>query len=57
MQVTSHISPITWCMDAFNTILYDSGGAPEVAGPVLVLLGIGAAFFILGVRASVTNKR
>jgi len=57
MQVTSHISPITWCMDAFNTILYDSGGVPEVAGPVLVLLGIGAAFFILGVRASVTNKR
>jgi len=50
MQVTSHISPITWCMDAFNTILYDGGGVPEVAGPVLVLLGIGAAFFILGVQ-------
>jgi len=50
MQVTGHISPIAWRMDAFNTILYDGGGVPEVAGPVLVLLGIGAAFFILGVQ-------
>ncbi len=50
MQTLGHLSPIAWCMDAFNTILYDGGGVAEIAGPVLVLLGIGAAFFILGVR-------
>ncbi len=50
MQVLGHLSPIAWCMDAFNTILYDGGGIPEVIGPVLVLLAVGAAFFALGVR-------
>ncbi len=49
MQVIGHISPIAWCMDAFNTILYDGGGIPEIIVPVLVLLGFAVVFFALGI--------
>ncbi len=50
MRTVGHISPIAWCMDAFNTVLYDGGGIPEVIVPVLVLLGFALVFFVIGIR-------
>lgn len=50
MRIIGHISPIAWCMDAFNIVLYDGGGIPEVIGPVLVLLGFAVVFLVIGVR-------
>lgn len=49
MATVGHISPIAWCMDAFNSLIFFGGGLSDILFPVLVLLGFAAVFFAFGI--------
>ncbi len=49
MRVVGHVSPIAWAMDAYNALIFrDAGTQGGVVLPVLVLLGMAALFFAIG---------
>jgi ABC-2 type transport system permease protein len=49
MRVAGHVSPIAWAMDAYNALIFRDAGLGGVMIPVLVLLGMAALFFAVGV--------
>jgi ABC-2 type transport system permease protein len=48
MRVAGHISPIAWAMDAYNALIFRNAGIGGAIVPVLVLLGMAALFFVVG---------
>ena len=50
MQTLGHISPIAWCLDAFNTLIFHQGTLPDVLESVGVLLLFAVVFFVFGVK-------
>ncbi len=50
MQTLGHLSPVAWCLDALNTLVFYQGTLANVLQPVGVLLLFAAAFFVFGVR-------
>ena len=49
MQTLGHLSPVAWCLDALNALVFYQGTLADVLRPVGVLLAFAAAFFIFGV--------
>ena len=49
MQAVGHISPVAWCLDALNALIFHKGTLLDVIGPVGVLLLFAAVFFVFGV--------
>lgn len=49
MRTAGHISPIAWCMDAFNELIFYGGGLPEIVVPVLVLLAFSVVLYGIGI--------
>ena len=49
MRTVGHISPVAWAMDGFNSVVFNGGSLGTVLVPVLVLLGMTAVFFIIGI--------
>jgi len=50
MQTLGHISPIAWCLDAFNALIFHQGTLPDVLESVSVLVLFAVVFFVFGVR-------
>lgn len=50
MRVAGHISPIAWAMDGYTSLKFRNGDLGTVLPSILVLIGMAAAFFILGIR-------
>jgi len=50
MQVLGHLSPVAWCLDGFNALLFQQGTWGDVLRPVAVLGGFAVVYFALGVR-------
>jgi ABC-2 type transport system permease protein len=50
MQTLGHISPIAWCLDAFNALIFHHGTLSDVLGPAGALLLFAVVFFLFGVR-------
>ena len=50
MQTLGHISPIAWCLDAFNALIFHQGTLPDVLESVGVLVLFAVVFFVFGVR-------
>jgi len=50
MQTLGHISPIAWCLDAFNALIFHQGTLPDVLESVGVLLLFAVVFFVFGVK-------
>jgi ABC-type multidrug transport system permease subunit len=51
MQVLGHLSPVAWCLDALNALIfYDRGFWTGVLQPVGVLLIFAAVCFVFGVQ-------
>jgi ABC-2 type transport system permease protein len=49
MRIIGHISPVAWVMDGFHSLIFFGGNVSTIVMPVLVLLAMGAAFFVFGV--------
>jgi ABC-2 type transport system permease protein len=49
MRTIGHFSPVAWAMDGFNALIFNSGGLEDVVVPMLVLLGLSAVLFIIGI--------
>lgn len=50
MRTIGHISPVAWVMDGFNSVVINGGNLGTVIVPIVVLLGMAALFFVIGVR-------
>ena len=50
MQTVGHLSPVAWCLDALNALVFYQGTLADVLQPVGVLLLFAATFFVFGVR-------
>jgi ABC-type multidrug transport system permease subunit len=50
MQTLGHLSPVAWCLDALNALVFYQGTLADVLRPVGVLLLFAATFFVFGVR-------
>jgi hypothetical protein len=50
MQTLGHISPIAWCLDAFNALIFHQGTLPDILESVSVLLLFAVIFFVFGVK-------
>jgi ABC-2 type transport system permease protein len=50
MQTLGHLSPVAWCLDALNALVFYQGTLADVLQPVGVLLVFAVAFFVFGVR-------
>lgn len=49
MQTAGHISPVAWAMDGFRSLIFYDGSLATILTPLLVLLGMAAVFFAIGV--------
>ena len=50
MQTLGHLSPVAWCLDALNAVIFYQGTLADVLRPVGVLLLFAVTFFAFGVR-------
>jgi ABC-2 type transport system permease protein len=50
MQTLGHLSPVAWCVDALNALIFHQGTLPDVLEPVGVLLLFATVFLVFGVR-------
>lgn len=50
MQTLGHLSPVAWCLDALNALVFYQGTLADVLQPVGVLLLFAVAFFVFGVK-------
>jgi ABC-2 type transport system permease protein len=50
LRVAGHISPVAWAMDGFHVLIFENGDLSQVTMPILVLLVMAIAFFVIGVR-------
>ena len=51
LQRLGHLSPIAWCLDAFNALIFHQATLPDVLPSVGVLVLIGVFFFVFSARA------
>lgn len=51
MQNISHISPVKWGILALEGAIWRNFTISEMLLPCAILLGVGAVFFIIGVKA------
>ncbi len=49
MRTLGHLSPVAWCLDALNALVFYSGNWRDVLFPSAMLMLFAAAFFALGV--------
>ena len=49
MKTIGHFSPVAWCMDAFQELMFYNGGVVDILPMLGVLLGMTALFFAFGV--------
>jgi ABC-2 type transport system permease protein len=49
-QAAAPFTPAYWALDGFRRVIIDGGGTADVAGPVLVLVAIGAVGAIVAAR-------
>lgn len=47
LRILGHLSPVAWCLDALNALVFGSGGWGEIMQPVGVLLLFAAAFSVI----------
>ncbi len=50
MRTLGHLSPIAWCLDALNTLIFYGGTLRDVLEPTVALLIFAIVFFFIGVR-------
>ncbi len=50
MRTLGHLSPVAWCMDALNALIFHGGTLADVLPAMGVLLLFAAAFFAAGVK-------
>jgi ABC-2 type transport system permease protein len=50
MRTLGHLSPVAWCLDALNALIFYHGTWADVLLPSSVLVLFAAAFFIFGMR-------
>jgi ABC-2 type transport system permease protein len=50
MQILGHLSPVAWCLDALDALIFYQGTFTDVLRPVGVLLLFAGVFFVFGVR-------
>lgn len=50
MQTLGHLSPVAWCLDALNALVFYQGTLADVLQPVGVLLLFAVGFFAFSVR-------
>jgi ABC-2 type transport system permease protein len=50
MQRLGHLSPVAWCLDALNALVFYQGTFADVLQSVGVLLLFGVGFFVFGVK-------
>ena len=50
MQTLGHLSPVAWCLDALNALVFYQGTLADVLQPVGILLLFAVTFFVFGVR-------
>ena len=50
MRTLGHLSPVAWCLDALNTLVFYQGTLVDVLQPAGVLLLFAVAFFVVGVK-------
>lgn len=51
MHIIGHLSPVAWAMDAFQNIMWYSGGLVDIMLELAVLLGVAVILFGIGVRS------
>ena len=49
MKVIGRVSPVSWAMDGFNQLTFYNGGWGDIIVPVVVLIGISAVLFAVGI--------
>jgi ABC-2 type transport system permease protein len=49
-----HISPVAWCMDGLNTLIFYQGAGADVLKPIVVLLLYTLIFFLLSIHKSIS---
>jgi ABC-type multidrug transport system permease subunit len=49
MRILGHLSPVAWCLDALDSLIFYQGTFVDVLQPVAVLLLFAAMFFVFGV--------
>jgi ABC-2 type transport system permease protein len=49
MRILGHLSPVAWCLDALDSLIFYQGTFVDVLQPVAVLLLFAAVFFVFGV--------
>jgi len=50
MRTLGHLSPVAWCLDALNTLVFYQGTLVDVLQPAGVLLLFAVTFFVVGVK-------
>jgi len=50
MRTLGHVSPIAWCLDGLNALIFYQGTLADVLEPTGVLLLFAVVFFVFGVR-------
>ncbi len=48
MRAVGHLSPVAWCLDALNVLVFGDGTWMDVVRPIGVLLLFAVAFFLIG---------
>jgi ABC-2 type transport system permease protein len=51
MRTLGHLSPVAWCLDALNALIFFQGGWLDVLLPTAVLVVFALIFFVFGVKA------
>jgi ABC-type multidrug transport system permease subunit len=49
MQIAGHVSPVAWAMDGFTALTYEGAHLADVWGPLVVLLGLALAAFLIAI--------
>jgi ABC-2 type transport system permease protein len=50
MRVVGHVSPVAWAMDSYTSLMFRNGDLQDVLVPLLVLAGMSAVFFAVGIK-------
>jgi ABC-2 type transport system permease protein len=50
MRAVGHVSPVAWAMDSYTSLMFRNGDLQDVLVPLLVLAGMSAALFAVGIK-------
>ncbi|HEY4666249.1 MAG TPA: ABC transporter permease, partial [Anaerolineales bacterium] len=50
MRAVGHVSPVAWAMDSYTSLMFRNGDLQDVLIPLLVLVGMSAALFAIGIK-------